>query len=269
MRCCSSLLGALISLLLCLGIVNVCRASVGGLHYHHHPQYSSTFHHSRASSIRTSKHSHQPPKHTIKRRRGTLPHEYLLASTLSPPARRNDKLTVNGDDDDAISSYEELTWLGKIVAGVTEVAVTVIIEYAIGFVGGYFLGSLTGIPSFFMNALENPNNVPKNSFLNELGSRSLRLHRKSMSWATNLGGISAAFGGFRVAVRVCRNGKEDEWTTILSSMAAGAYFARSDGPQAMLRGAVLYGGLMYLLSGNLFGGQRRQQFEYKEEAMEF
>jgi hypothetical protein len=191
-----------------------------------------------------------------------------LASASSSATRRNDKLVENSDDD-IISSYEELTWLGKIVAGVTEVAVTVIIEYATGFVGGYFLGSLIGVPAFFMNALDNPQNVPKNSFLNELGGRSMRLHRKSMGWATNLGGISAAFGGFRVAVRVCRNGKEDEWTTILSSMAAGAYFARSEGPQAMLRGAVLYGGLMYLLSGNLLGGQRRQPFEYKEEVMEF
>lgn len=192
----------------------------------------------------------------------------LLASASVSHDRRSDKPTEDDTGGD-ISSYELLTWLGKVVAGVTEVAVTVIIEYATGFMGGYFLGSLIGVPTFFMSSLEKPSNVQKYTLWNEFTGRSLRLHRKSMSWATNLGGISAAFGGFRVAARVCRNGKEDEWTSILSSMAAGAYFARSDGPQAMLRGALLYGGLMYLLSGNLLNRQRRQPFEYKEEVMEF
>ena len=37
----------------------------------------------------------------------------------------------------------------------------------------------------------------------------------------------------------------------------------------MLRGALLYGGLVYLLSGNLLGGGTRQPFEYEEQAVEF
>lgn len=44
---------------------------------------------------------------------------------------------------------------------------------------------------------------------------------------------------------------------------------QTEGPQAMLRGAVLYGGLMYLLSGNVLGGSRRRPFEYEEQTVEF
>jgi len=33
----------------------------------------------------------------------------------------------------------------------------------------------------------------------------------------------------------------------------------------MLRGAVLYGGLVYLLSGNVLGGSQRQPFQYEEQ----
>lgn len=45
-------------------------------------------------------------------------------------------------------------------------------------------------------------------------------------------------------------------------------FVCVDGPQAMLRGAVLYGGLMYVLSGGL-GGPKRTPFAYEEQAVEF
>ena len=45
-------------------------------------------------------------------------------------------------------------------------------------------------------------------------------------------------------------------------------FCRAGGPQAMLRGAVLYGGLMYFLSGGL-GGPKRTPFEYEEQEIEF
>ena len=49
----------------------------------------------------------------------------------------------------------------------------------------------------------------------------------------------------------------------------GFFSLFTEGPQAMLRGAVLYGGLMYLVSGNLIGGNRRKPFQYEEEVVEF
>lgn len=39
------------------------------------------------------------------------------------------------------------------------------------------------------------------------------------------------------------------------------------GPVAMLRGAAMYGGFTYVLSGGLT--RPRQQFQFKEEALEF
>jgi hypothetical protein len=35
----------------------------------------------------------------------------------------------------------------------------------------------------------------------------------------------------------------------------------------MVRGAVMYGGLVYLLSGNMF--EKKQPFEYTEEKLDF
>lgn len=39
------------------------------------------------------------------------------------------------------------------------------------------------------------------------------------------------------------------------------------GPVAMVRGAALYGGFTYVISGGL--NRPRQEFQYKEEALEF
>ena len=41
----------------------------------------------------------------------------------------------------------------------------------------------------------------------------------------------------------------------------------TEGPQAMIRGAIMYGGLMYLLSGNLT--EKKQPFQYMEETIDF
>lgn len=39
----------------------------------------------------------------------------------------------------------------------------------------------------------------------------------------------------------------------------------ADGPQAMIRGAIIYGGLTYILSK---GSSNRQPFEYKDQPLE-
>jgi hypothetical protein len=91
---------------------------------------------------------------------------------------------------------------------------------------------------------------------------------QSMNICSSWAELSATFGCCRVAVKVLRNGQEDEWNSVLSSMAAGAFLARKEGPQAMVRGAALYGVMIYLLSGNALRG-RKETFRYNEEPVEF
>jgi len=146
-------------------------------------------------------------------------------------------------------SYADLSPLGRAVAGTVEIAVSTLTEYVTGFAGGYFLGTVTDVPRLLFRRVEPE---ARQALMQEASGRMMRMHAKSFRWARNWGGISAAFGCFRVATKVVRGGKEDEWTTILSSMAAGAFFARQEGPAAMLRGAATYGGMMYVLA-NGFG----------------
>jgi Tim17/Tim22/Tim23/Pmp24 family len=121
-------------------------------------------------------------------------------------------------------TYHDLSPVGRAVAGTVEIGFTTVLEYCSGFFGGYVLGSLTDIPRLLTLPVE-PN--VQQAFFRELSGRAARMHLKSFEWAMRWGGISAAFGGFRVATKVFRGGVEDEWNTVISSMAAGAFFARA------------------------------------------
>ena len=158
-------------------------------------------------------------------------------------------------------SFQDLGPIGKVVAGVTEIVFATLFEYLSGFTTGIFFGTLVGIPGFAFRPMEKGVRQP---FAQEFKKRFARMNTRSMTWAKEFGSISAAFGGFGVAVRVIRNGEEDVWNSILSTAAAGAYFARKEGPEAMFRGALLWGGLLYLVSGGGFGGKRKQLQEYTD-----
>ena len=127
---------------------------------------------------------------------------------MEPEAKRN---AVN---------YAELGPVGRIVAGAVEVAVSTALEYVSGFMGGYALGTVTDVPRLLFRTTNQP------TFVRETSSRFVRLHSKSIQWAKKWGGISAAFGGFNVLIKVARGGKEDDWNSIISSTAAGVFFAR-------------------------------------------
>jgi hypothetical protein len=114
----------------------------------------------------------------------------------------------------------ELGLVGRIVAGAVEVAVSTGLEYVSGFLGGYTLGTVTDVPRLLFRTTSQP------TFLKETSSRFVRMHGKSLKWAKTWGEISAAFGGFNVLIKVVRGGKEDDWNSILSSTAAGVFFAR-------------------------------------------
>jgi hypothetical protein len=120
-------------------------------------------------------------------------------------------------------NFDDLGPFGKAVAGVTQIITSTAMEYVTGFLMGLVLGTVVGVPGFFFRPIEP--GVPK-MFMREFAGRFARMNTRSVGWGKNWGGVSAAFGGLKVAVKVIRNGEEDEWNTILSSAAAGALFAR-------------------------------------------
>jgi hypothetical protein len=149
----------------------------------------------------------------------------------SPPKSKRKNLSATALSASALeqqspelTTYGDLGPFGRLVAGTVEIAVTTLTEYMTGFAGGYALGTVTDIPKLLFRRVE-PD--ARQALFKEISGRTARMHTKSFGWAKNWAGISAAFGCFRVVAKVSRGGKEDEWTTILSSMAAGAYFARN------------------------------------------
>jgi hypothetical protein len=124
----------------------------------------------------------------------------------------------------ALPTYRDLTPLGRVVAGTVEIAIVTATDFISGLMGGYVLGTLTDVPRLLFRPLDPQVQQP---FWNEFSGRCMRLHSKSAKWGKNWASISATFGCTRVAVKVIRGGTEDEWNTIFSSMAAGAFFARN------------------------------------------
>jgi hypothetical protein len=161
------------------------------------------------STTRREKDSGRNARSPSKSKRQNTPATTLSASALESPE---------------VTTYGDLGPFGRLVAGTVEIAITTLTEYMTGFAGGYALGTVTDIPRLLFRRVE-PD--ARQALFKEVSGRTMRMHQKSFGWARNWAGISAAFGCFRVVAKVSRGGKEDEWTTILSSMAAGAYFARN------------------------------------------
>ena len=139
-----------------------------------------------------------------------------LVSTLDPST--TDKNSDPQSSQPPNVSYDDLTLFGKIVAGTVETAVSTALEYLSGWASGYCLGALTDLPRLV--------GTPVPEVRSQVAARFARLHSKSSRWAGEWAGISAVFGFFRVASKNIRGGNEDQWTSLLSSMAAGAYFRR-------------------------------------------
>ena len=136
-------------------------------------------------------------------------------------------------DEEKEAAWQELGPIGKFIAGTIEIILSTAIEYAGGYVSGYALGTVMGLPAFLFKSTTTTSqgggaaaHHHHDYFWNQVRQRTARLHGKSHRWAASWAGISAAFGGFRVATKVLRGGKQDEWSTVFSSMAAGAWFAR-------------------------------------------
>lgn len=149
---------------------------------------------------------------------------HVARKTSSTPRQRSKKneelIQIEPETRGNAVNYAELGPVGRIVAGAVEVAVSTGLEFLSGFMGGYALGTVTEVPRLLFRSTNQP------TFLKETSSRFVRLNSKSIRWAKSWGGISAAFGGFNVLIKVVRGGKEDDWNSIISSTAAGVFFAR-------------------------------------------
>ena len=140
-------------------------------------------------------------------------------------AARNTKTSVQKTEAPEVPTvtFDDLGPVGKVVAGVTQLATTVLFEYFSGFVLGYLGGTLIGTPGLIFRPTEP--GVPK-MLMTEVKGRFSRMNSRAMRFGRNFGGISATFKGTDVAVRLVRYGREDSWNEVLSSAAAGAIFAR-------------------------------------------
>jgi hypothetical protein len=202
----------LATILLCIVSVTG-NTSIYSSHLHSFPYSPSTYPYSsvRSRSRRSRLHSSQ---------------DFAVAALV---ARKKKKIIIEETPTENLPqfpdvSFDDLGPVGKAVAGVTQVAVTTLMEYCSGFFAGLVLGTVVGLPVFLFKPLE-PG--VSNLLRTEMTGRFVRMNTKSLLWGRSWGGISAAFGGFKVAVTVVRNGKQDDWNQILSSAAAGAFFART------------------------------------------
>jgi hypothetical protein len=192
----------------------------------------------------------------------TRVHDVYSASQTKSKSSKKQQQEVKTleEENPEIPTIEDLGPVARLIVGSIQIVVTTGVEYVTGFLGGFILGGIVGFPGLFTPI--GPNRVP-----NEFAQRLARMNSKAVRWGSTWAPISAVYGGCDAAVRVARGNVKDQWNTILSSAAAGAYFSRKGGPQAMLQGAAIYGGLTYLLSGGM--SNKNQQFGYKEEAIEF
>jgi len=158
--------------------------------------------------------------------------------------------------------YADMGPIALVVAGTIDVAARIAYDYIGTFLFAYVAGTVTDLPRFFFRSMDVEQQFP---LMQELSKRYGRMHGKSVRWGKSWGSISAVFGGCGAATRVARRGKEDQWNQIISSASAGAFFARKDGPQGMLRGALFYGMAVYLFSG----GGKEDPSQYTEQPIDF
>ena len=108
------------------------------------------------------------------------------------------------------------TLVEKVLIGGFMIGGTTAMEYASGYLGAYVLGTIVGIPG-----------VAYSKEGLRMGERFSNMNARSTNWAKTWAPISAVFGGSDAATRIIRGNKQDQWNTVISSAAAGAYFSRA------------------------------------------
>jgi hypothetical protein len=77
-------------------------------------------------------------------------------------------------------TYNDLSPIGKVVAGTVEVCIATVMEYLTGFTAGYVLGSVTDVPRLLFRPVEASS---KGSMWQEVSGRTARMNSKSLKWA--------------------------------------------------------------------------------------
>lgn len=150
----------------------------------------------------------------------------LLVARKEKPKKKKEaaELQVSQEEEQPEYSFDDLGPVGKVVASATELGIAIALNYAQGYLTGWFAGTVIGIPGFLFRPVEP--GVPQ-LFLTEVKGRLGRMNTRSVRFGKQFGGISAIFKGSDVFVRRLRYGKNDEWNDILGSAIAGAIFARN------------------------------------------
>lgn len=139
-------------------------------------------------------------------------------AAIHHPSRRSSTLLASRKKKNQVLEIPEEPTpspLANAVIGGVVIIGTTAVEYASGFIGGYFLGTLVGIPGIVYS---------KEGL--SMAKRFANMNARSMGWAKTWAPISAVFGGCDAATRVVRGNVHDQWNTVISSAAAGAYFSR-------------------------------------------
>ncbi len=190
------------------------------------------------------------------------------------------------EEDEYPQSIEEfkanLGPVALLVANSIEVGMATAGSYISGFMFGYIVGGVMGVPTLFQKGAGaagslkamNANHNALKEFQRRMGNLNSKAFTQSKSWAS----LSASCSGFNTLTRVCRGGVEDRWNTIIGCACAGAYQSRHGefffssgsffllfifcfvfpqqlnlfgmmkaGPQAMLNAASTYAGFTYIL----------------------
>jgi hypothetical protein len=154
----------------------------------------------------------------------------------------NPTLPKRAEDPD-IPPWEDLPLHWKVIFGGVEVAYVVGSQWLSGFVMAYVFGGISGVYGLTKPPTEGL-------------TRFSRWNQRNVRWGKSWGTISAAFSGFDTSVKLLRNNRVDEWNSLIGSAFAGAFFVRKQGPEAMLRSAVMYAAFGYFFLRMSSSGQR-------------
>lgn len=77
-------------------------------------------------------------------------------------------------------TYADLSPAGRLIAGTVEVAVSTVLEYISGFLGGYALGTITDLPRLLFRPIES---AEATTWMQQASGRFARMHQKSATWA--------------------------------------------------------------------------------------
>jgi hypothetical protein len=164
-------------------------------------------------------------------------------------------------------SFNELGPIGKTIAGCTEIVFTTIFDYCSGYLQGFLIGTLIGFSSLTnillqfgvaVKVLRNGEQDVWSDICSSAAAGAFFARKGRFKLTTSTGRTYISVHSDRTTFSLS--------ISLLDHKHSCSLFPSLDGPQAMLRGALLYGGLIYLTSGS----RKNQIQEFTEKpASEF